>query len=535
MGPGAILILLVLLAVVLGVVWLIQRSIKKTEKSGDGSDVVAYLLLALAMGVTGFALVELADTAFPGDSLVFDASEDVATALASLVVAAPFVVFFWRRQADRRELYPASAGWTVYLAIIELVFMTAFAVTAVLFVNALINPDGVSAWTRALVFGGVVVFHELAARKTPPRSDSGELRRVIGSAIGLITGGLGLIGCLAALFGQLVDSTDLTFEPWLAMLIIGAPIWAYRWLRPWHAEPAAPRLTWLVAVSTGSLSATVGALTWILVLILQFVLTDTGSAGRHFEGVPVALAIAVAGAPVWFIHRRGLGEERTDPLRAHEYLMAGIGLVTAVSAATGLTIVALDRNLIVGGGAADIVSSAAVVVVGVVLWRVFTPGPAVMTSVEETTSWPSRFFHLGLGVAFGLVAAGSLITTLFVLLRRLLGSDGESSTLLEPVSILVYTGLATWYLLAGYARTREIGESADIMKPFDVTIVTSHPGMLAARFPKEARLHVVYRGDGVGVIDDEMADAIVAAVGNQPSLVWVDADGFRVAPKASGP
>jgi hypothetical protein len=63
-----------------------------------------------------------------------------------------------------------------------------------------------------------------------------------------------------------------------------------------------------------------------------------------------------------------------------------------------------------------------------------------------------------------------------------------------------------------------------------VTIIASHPGMIATRFPEQARLKVIHRGDDAGTIDDETAEAIVAAVNNRPSLVWVDEDGFRVAP-----
>lgn len=529
-----VVILLILLGVVLAVVWAIQRSIKKTEKPGDGADVVAYLLLALAMGVTGFALADLVNAAFASDRLVFDATEDVATALASIVVAAPFVVFLWRRQAERRVHHPGSAGWTIYLAVMELVFVTAFTVTAILFVNGLITDEPASAWTGAVVFGAIVVFHEIASRQTPPVSDAGELQRVIGSAIGLIAGGMGLFGCLAALFGQFFESVDLAFDPWLAMLIVGAPIWGYRWLREWAAPPAAPRLTWLVAVSTAALSAAVGALTWIVVMVVQFVLTDTPPADTHFEGIPFALGILLTGVPLWYVHRGGLGDERSNPLRAYQYLMAGIGLATAVTSATGLAIVAFDRSLIVGGDAGDIVSIAIVLVAGLVVWRAFTPGPEIADSAEERASWPSRFYHLGLGVVFGLAAAGALITTLFILLRRLLGDETGSATLLEPVSILVFTGLATWYLLAGYARARESVEATDeAVQPFEVTIVTSHPGMIATRFPKQARLHVIYRGDDTGVIDDEMADAIVSAVGSRSSMVWVDEDGFRVAPTRS--
>jgi hypothetical protein len=61
-------------------------------------------------------------------------------------------------------------------------------------------------------------------------------------------------------------------------------------------------------------------------------------------------------------------------------------------------------------------------------------------------------------------------------------------------------------------------------------VICSHPGNLAALFPAEATLRVIYRGDGAGTIDEEMASAIVTAVGGTSSLVWVDETGFRTAP-----
>jgi len=69
----ALLPLVAIVGVILLVVVAVQRSTKKGggEKSG-GADIVSYLVLALAMGVTGFALVELANTAFPGDRFIFD-------------------------------------------------------------------------------------------------------------------------------------------------------------------------------------------------------------------------------------------------------------------------------------------------------------------------------------------------------------------------------------------------------------------------------------------------------------------------------
>jgi hypothetical protein len=116
-----------------------------------------------------------------------------------------------------------------------------------------------------------------------------------------------------------------------------------------------------------------------------------------------------------------------------------------------------------------------------------------------------------------------------VLLRGVL-ADARSGSLLEPVTVLVYAGLASFYLLRLYAAERAATAPSDLVAPFQVTIICSHPGMIAARFPSEARLKVLHHGDPAGLVTEEMADEIVAAVANRPSFVWVDGDGFRVAP-----
>ena len=116
----SIVAILLLLAIVLVVVVIIQRTMSDQDEEGaSGADIVAYLVMALSMGVAGFALTELASTAFPGDTFVFDPADQVATSLSALVVSTPFLFYFWRRQARpqvpqvrwaRRACSP-SPGW----------------------------------------------------------------------------------------------------------------------------------------------------------------------------------------------------------------------------------------------------------------------------------------------------------------------------------------------------------------------------------------------------------------------------------------
>jgi hypothetical protein len=524
----AIIPLLVLLAIVMVVVIVVQRSMKKGADKGGGADIISYLVLALAMGINGFALVQLANTAFPGDRFVFDPAQDVATALAGLVVATPFVVYFWRRQAARRVTYPTSAGWTVYLALMQLVFLSAFVVSAVLLLDGWLGGDSNGAWVPTVVFGGLVVFHEIAARRTPPRSDAGELARVIGAAIGLVTAAVGLAGTLDAVFSLPFQDISREFSPWPAMVVVGAPIWGYHWFRKWDQEAGMPRAIWTVVVSIGSFVAVVGAGTALIALVLQYVLGDVPPAGQHFDDAPAALAVLVTFLAIWVVHRRGLGSERTNQVRAYEYALAGVGLVTAEIGAVMLTILAFDRSQIVGGGSGDVIGLTTSLVAGLVVWLIYSRRWVGGDPGAEATAWPRRVYNLGLGVVFGLVAAGGLITCLFILLQRIIG-DGDESSLLIPLPIFIYSALAAWYLLAAHARDRVNVDRDEVVTPFPVTVICAHPGPIATRFPKQARLTVIHRADGIGNIDEDRADEIVAAVGHQPSLVWVDDDGFRVA------
>lgn len=534
MGLG-ILVLILLLAVVLVVVVVIQRATKRTDKDeSGGEDIIAYLVLALSMGVAGFALRQLASTAFPGDTFVFDPAEQVATSLAALVVSVPFLIYFWRRQARRRTVYPEAAGWTLYLSLMELVFTIAFVVAAVQLLTGLFEGDTISSWTGVVVFGAIAVFHEVQARATPPTSEAGDLRRVLGSAIGLITASIGLGGTLAALFALLFEGLDVTFtdmgfHPWLAMLIVGAPIWWYRWWRPWDSEPSIIRIIWTVVVTTAAMAVTIGAATSVVVMLVR-ALFDSGN---PFNGLHVAVALLVMGIPIWLVHRRLLDAAPRGALLIYLYALAVAGLGTSVGMASVLTIAAFGDRLIVGGGRDDIATYACILIGGLATWLVFDRrASAIEAGTPTMLSWPRRIYTLGAGVVFALIAAGSLITVIFILLRNLLTGSATGSVL-QPASIFFFSGLAALYLLRSYAKAKEAVPPVEVIAPFQVTLICSHPGSIAKVFPDQARLRVFYRGDDAGEVSDEMANEIVAAVDNRPSYVWVDQDGFRVAPMRS--
>ena len=87
---GLLFFLALIAAIVFGIRFLTRR--RDHEASGD-LDLIAYGLLAIAVGTSAFALVALAGAAFPDQTIVGGGSEQTATALAGLVVAVPSQLF----------------------------------------------------------------------------------------------------------------------------------------------------------------------------------------------------------------------------------------------------------------------------------------------------------------------------------------------------------------------------------------------------------------------------------------------------------
>jgi hypothetical protein len=246
--------------------------------------------------------------------------------------------------------------------------------------------------------------------------------------------------------------------------------------------------------------------------------------------MPAEITVLVMGLLVWWHHWGRLGEGRTDPKRAYEYAMAAIGLLGAVGFATALASSALAPDLLVGAGSDDVITLAVGLVASISVWWWFWSKASREPREIVAVSGPRRVYLLGLGIVMGLVAAGALIGTLFVLFRRLLGVSTGGDSLAVQAALFVFAGAAAWHLLQTHFQDRSLIAADEVVTPFDVTLICSHPGMIATTFPKEARVRVVYRGDDLAPIDADTAEAIVAAVGHRSSLVWVDEDGFRVAP-----
>src|SRR5690606_5478183 len=142
---------------------------------------------------------------------------------------------------------------------------------------------------------------------------------------------------------------------------------------------------------------------------------------------------------------------------------------------------------------------------------------------------PRRLYLLVMGIITAVASAVTLIWFLVMVFQAVLGVGEVSESAVPVVTTFLASGLAAWHLLRTYTLDRRLVDDAADIPPVDGTDVSSHPGVLAPRFPQHARMGVGSRKDDVGPIDGEVADAIVAAVDTRSAMVWLDESGFRVA------
>ncbi|HEX6947540.1 MAG TPA: DUF5671 domain-containing protein [Acidimicrobiia bacterium] len=533
----ALLLMVLVAVVVIGAAAVIRRS-RPEHKRDDvavGADVVTYLILAAAVMVLGFSVSSLARTAFPGGPFVFDPETRVATALASIAVSLPVSVILWIRQRGRRLEGGGIGGWTIYLALIEVAFTTSLLVAWHQLLEGLFTGTGDFFLSDLIVYLAVFGFHEYAVRDTPLPKTAHEIPLTLGALIGFVplvwgVGGIIFEG-LSAIYEGLANVPYFGPGPLesIAMLLTGLPVWAYRWFHRWAGGPGPARRAWAIVVAVGSMTAILGAGALTLTNVLTYLVDrpDAGAA-RHFDFLPAALTVAIVGYAAWQHHRSILGRERTDSVRFYEYLLAAIGMLGLVSMSSLLVTAVFTDGLF-----ASNVNLVFLSVVGGLtalgLWHRYWGRGQDAPRSEEAASTARRLYLLVLGVITAVTSAIALISFLVMVFRAALGVDGLSDAAAPVASLFVTSGLAAWHLLRAYSADRAMFDEGVEIEPFDVILITSHPGRIANLFPRQAKLRVMYRDDAHGAIDDEMADQIVAAVHNRSAVVWVDDTGFRVA------
>jgi hypothetical protein len=461
--------------------------------------------------------------------------QDLAAALAGLIVSAPVVYILWRRQAEERQANPQSVAWPIYLAVTDLIYLSWLMVFAVMILNTLIGDGEMPRITDVLVVGSVFVFHEIVSRTDRPDGPTAELHRLVGSGLGLTAGAIGLGWVLWWLMQSVYDTFapvagDIEAELGVSILIVGALVWWARWLaKPWDSKPDFTRWIYLVLVLLISLTTFIGVATAIGIIILLFFFEQPTSPAEHFEPLQGLVATAITAGLIWYHHRPRLGQARNEAVRFYEYVMAALGLATGIGAVVGLVTIVFEDDPLIDTNGTLAVSVIIVAAVGWLVWWFFWSNARSAPRAEEAASLARKLYVIGMAVVLGLVAAGAIGGVLLFVFQTVLGLDPEPRVLGTELSLALLAGGATYHLFQENKADSALRKGVE-SRPYLITVIASHPGALASALPKEATLRVVHRGDQVGTIDDEMAAAIAEETRGSNSIVWVDESGYRVVP-----
>lgn len=427
------------------------------------------LLMVAGNGVVGL-LGRVIDTGVPPEA--FDDLLAQQTAFAVVGVPLYVVVAAWTRSRVRDDPTEArSRGFGFYLTAASVVSL----VLTVLAVQATVGwalgvPHAGAQFAELLVWGGSWLAHRFVERRVVGREVL-TVAGLLGAALGLGFTAAGAVLLVADVLGrvlqipaaQSVDDPSL-LQLGVMTLVAGLPVWAVCWLVParrlrrerlWHV------LVLLIGVAGGLLTAVAGASVALDRVVVWLVRGTGGDAADQLQALPPALGALLVGSLVWLYHRAvlRLGDTgRTEVDRAYEYLLAGVGLV---SAAVGLVVMIVagveglagtDVVLVGGSDPVDtVIAAGTLLVVGAPVWWLFwrrLERAVRADPVGERRSRSRRVYVLLLFGVAGVAAVGALLAGVVAALQDVFADSLGPQTLQNvryPVGIIVTSGLVAAY------------------------------------------------------------------------------------------
>jgi hypothetical protein len=496
---SAILGILMQLAFFGLIAWAIVRLLGHRGEGGDEVEVdratsvrrlfvYGLMLVTLILGAVGATII--------GRTLLTSGWSDeertaLALGLAFTLVAGPSYALLLRFASGRLRDdvgERTSLAWAAYLNIALASSLIVSTVTALHFLEGVFGVDDFE-WrgvAPVLVWAAVWSTHWFWLRRA--HGLPGDLHLAVGSLTGLVTMMIGL-GGVAYVAGDEIyasvverlpaDHRSPVLGTWLIAAGVGAVVWFWHWLRCYRvAERTSLWHVFVLLLGTlGGLVIAISSSATIAYSTAVWFLGDLRSdlPSEHFEQIPVAAAILLAGIATWQYHRRVLQTaglvERTEPLRAYDYLMAASGLVATVVGAT-LALVVLFESIAARatGVPSDVANrlllSVVLGVIGLPLWWMSWSrirGQCDADPSAEIGSLTRRLYLVVLFGVGGLTALISLIVVLFVGIEDLLagtfGADTLDSCQVGLALLLTVTGIA-WYHLGVFRSDRAIAEQA---------------------------------------------------------------------------
>lgn len=545
-----ILASLIQLAVLVGVVVFIVRAVsgRNREKPVESAPVTVKRLLVFgslyaSLHVAAWGLAGL--IALLSDDSI-SRGERAAVPLAMTIVAVPilFLLGRWvmRSLADTDE---RGAAFSLYVNAALLTALTVVMVTSVISGRWLVGEGEFSnmALASLLVWTPIWIGHWWLWRTY--RADVSNFHVYVGATAGLGTmAGYGA-AVLAEVFTRVLDSgsaidlaarNDADLSTWVIGLAVGTVVFGWYWVITgmkesrdalWHAYVVLIGvLGGLIAAVAGAGIALFGTLQW------WFGDPDSASAVRHFADFIPALVALVVGAAIWFYHRRVLGPiagGRTEVQRVYDYVVAAVGLVTAIIGVVILVIgfqetvfppedsMTSEVNILLG--------ALTTLAVGVPLWAQSWSRINRFTKAngpEEVASPTRRSYLFGIIGMGGVITAVSLIVLLVAIFNSVLGDGGGElrDAIQVPVALIVTVGAVAVYHLLLQMEERE--HVPAVVQPKRVVLVTESEALAeAVRELTGARVTVLHRLDANGEVAEPEAVAAAIAVSEFDQLLVV--------------
>lgn len=547
---------LIPLAIVGAIVYAIVKNVQGRDERAPDTDAAPLAVKRLLIFASLYAALHVAAWGASGLlALLSDEGiargERAAAPLAMTIVAAP-IVFFLARWVWRGITDPAQrdAAFGLYVNATTLTALIVVMVTSINTGEWLLAGDDYSASSigALIVWTPIWLGHWWLGR---------EYRAEVSNAH-VYVGTIGILATLTTYAGVLIDdvlrrlldagtSTAVEFarqddvEGWLVGLVVAAVAYGIYWFATalheerdvlWHAYVV------LFGVMGGLIAAVAGA-GISAYAVLQWLLGDpeSSSAVRHFDDFIPALTVFIVGGAVWFYHRAVLGPvkgPRTEVQRVYDYVVAGVGLLTAVIGAT-ILLVAFQEALFPpedsrASSVNALLGAITTLAVGVPLWlqswrragrfRAQADGAEILSPTRRSF----LFGIVGLG---GAAAAISLLVLLIVVFDAVLGDGGNRlrEAMQIPLAIFLTVGTAATYHLT-VLRSDQDAAPAPAARPKNLVLVTADDAFAdAVRDLTGARVTVLHRLDANGEIGDPEAVAATVASSEYNDLLVVTGTG----------
>jgi hypothetical protein len=532
---------LIPLAVLALVIFAVRRARREQSPLSTGQQVrffFLYLSLLVAVLVAAAGLAGSIGPVVDGAALVADDSDQAALNLAMLLLGVPLAVVLGlstrrRLASDRTELQ--SFGWSLFVTVGTVVPLVVAMVGGYRTLLAVVRAEDYDGFALAqLVVWGATWYGVRRTDRALTHAAPTALRHVTPALIGLGVSAVALGQLVSGLVqrafdagaGAVVVPGASSLHRGLALLAVGGAVWVLEWLRGLNREPGSE--AWRFAVVLfGVAGGLITAITSTAIVGYQVVVWLVGSpssdvARTHFRSMPDAVGGLCAGGLVWWYHRTTLkerpGGSRAEVDRTYEHLMAAGGL-GATSFGVVILIVAIieastGARLLRGDSAINtLLLACTLLVVGVPVWFAYWRSTLRRRAAEERNSITRRVYLVTLLGVGGLVALGTAIGTVYVILRDMIDGRLDSSTLRAvryPLAVLVTSGGVAGYHFAIF-RGEHPGSSGDTSLesgartgPHRVVVAgPSNPTLEATlRAVPGVELEWVVAGDGSWPVDD---------------------------------